>query len=90
MYCCRLLPDQKVVRLSGSTLGLDSTSVTMELTGHEPAQNLLITWGLQVRREPQGGGCADLIPPTLNHITQDERLGDIVFSTLKRNLTRLL
>eukprot|EP00731_Ephydatia_muelleri_P024680 Em0016g951a len=62
-----LLPDQKVVRLSGSTLGLDSTSVTMELTGHEPAQNLLITWGLQ-----------------------DERLGDIVFSTLKRNLTRLL
>lgn len=63
----KLLPDQKIMQLSANTLGIDSSSVTMELTGHEATQNLLITWGLQ-----------------------DERLGDIVFSTLKRSLPRLL
>ena len=46
--CCRLLQDQHVYQVSDCSLGLENTSVVVEVTSFEPLQELLITWELKV------------------------------------------
>ena len=46
--CYRLLQDQHVYQVSDCSLGLENTSVVVEVTSFEPLQELLITWELKV------------------------------------------
>ena len=46
--CCRLLQDHHVYQVSDCSLGLENTSVVVEVTSFEPLQELLITWELKV------------------------------------------
>ena len=44
----RLLQDQHVYPVSDCSLGLENTSVVVEVTSFEPLQELLVTWELKV------------------------------------------